>query len=229
MRRGPEGMGEASATEPAGPGELESREDAFARFDSALASAISNLRAMDVSDEVARLIADRAERLASALSSTEGSRTAWGYTSGGANARAAGVFVIGLAPFPPPEGGAGIAVAGDGAEGVVVFGDAFEGPAGAVHGGHLAKLLDDVSAIACSVDVPPGAVTRQLDITYHRPAPLRRPLDVRAAVVTAAVREVVVHATIHDGDVLCAEAEATFVAPRPAGDPTGNGPADGIR
>jgi uncharacterized protein (TIGR00369 family) len=161
---------------------------------------------------VARLIADRAEKMWAALAATDEARTAWGHTTVGDNTAVSGVFVIGLAPFPALE--SRMSTTGDMAEGIVVFGDAFEGPAGAAHGGHIAKLLDDVSAIARAVAAPATALTRKLNITYHRPAPLHRPLDVRATVTHVEPRRTTVHATIHDGALLCAESQATFVTPR---------------
>ena len=95
-------------------------------------------------------------------------------------------------------------------QGRVRFGPAYQGPPGHVHGAMVAAMYDDLlgrSQLA-------AGFTASITVTYRRPTPLDRDLDVRAWVDRVEGRKRWVHGTCHLDGVLLTEAEGLFVAPR---------------
>jgi acyl-coenzyme A thioesterase PaaI-like protein len=185
------------------------RAETATRFRRALVAAVLPIEDADISDDVLGVVAERAERFSAAMAAGPRVGRLWGYTTGGGNPDVLGSFVLGLAPADVVE--ANVAIEGAAAHGTVLLGPAFEGPVGAVHGGVVARMLDEIAAIAASVASPGLSVTRQLNVTYHRPTPLERALAIDAVVREVEGRRATVHATIHDGPTLCAEAEVVIV------------------
>lgn len=102
----------------------------------------------------------------------------------------------------------------DGATFETTFGR-FHSGIGAVHGGAIALLFDDVlGRIADLGDVPPSR-TAWLRVDYRSVTPVGERLTMRAAVVERTGRKRFVEGTLRDGDRVCAEAHGLFVAPRP--------------
>jgi acyl-coenzyme A thioesterase PaaI-like protein len=121
--------------------------------------------------------------------------------------------LIGLAnPLAPP-----ISVTRTGetsALGTVRFGSAYEGPPGSVHGGFVAAAFDEVLGFVQSLCGNPG-FTGTLTVRYRRPTPLHRELRFSGELVEQLGRKTLTTGCVHAGDLLCAEAEAVFVAARP--------------
>jgi len=95
----------------------------------------------------------------------------------------------------------------------VRFGAAYEGPPGCVHGGVLALAFDELFGM-CNVCNGQGGLTGRLTVRYRRPTPLHEELRLRAWQEHREGRRMRVRGTIHAGDVLTAEAEGLFIAPR---------------
>ena len=102
------------------------------------------------------------------------------------------------AAFPRYE----ISVADDRAEGTVEFPVVYEGPPGVVHGGFLAVFFDCIlQHLSC--DMGRAGKTRDLNVRYRRPAPIRAELRFSA---TRRVSDEAIEfaAELRDGDtVLC--------------------------
>lgn len=94
----------------------------------------------------------------------------------------------------------------------VVLGAAYEGPAGLVHGGISAMLLDQLLGEAVSVSLGTPSFTGTLTVKYLRPTPLG-PLHLRAEVTGNEGRKSFVHAEISDADGPTVTAEAVMIAP----------------
>ena len=94
--------------------------------------------------------------------------------------------------------------------GRVCFGAAYEGPPGHVHGGHLAAMFDELLGKAQRA---PG-FTARLTVNYRQPAPLHKDLTLRGWVDSLDGRKRIVKGTCHRGDVLLAEADGLFLAPK---------------
>jgi hypothetical protein len=95
-------------------------------------------------------------------------------------------------------------------QGRVRFGPAYQGPPGHVHGAMVAAMYDDLLGRSQLAAGFTGSIT----ITYRKPTPLNRDLDVRAWVDRVDGRKRWVHGTCHlDGELLT-EAEGLFIAPR---------------
>jgi hypothetical protein len=95
-------------------------------------------------------------------------------------------------------------------QGRVRFGPAYEGPPGHVHGAMVAAMYDDLLGRSQLVAGFTGSIT----ISFRRPTPLHRDLDLRAWVDRVDGRKRWVHGSCHLDGVLLTEAEGLFVAPR---------------
>lgn len=95
-------------------------------------------------------------------------------------------------------------------EGTVTFGPAYEGPPGHVHGGFVAAMFDELLGFA---QLAPG-FTAYLKVDYRKPTPLNTELTLRAGTRSLEGRKRLLYGTCHVGDLLTAEAEGLFVAPR---------------
>lgn len=118
--------------------------------------------------------------------------------------------LIGLAnPLAPPitigKSGEKTAIAS------VTFGSAYEGPPGSVHGGFVAAAFDEVLGFVQSLGGNPG-FTGTLTIKYRAPTPLHTELLFESELVRVEGRKTFCEGRLLAGDLLCAEAEAIFIA-----------------
>jgi acyl-coenzyme A thioesterase PaaI-like protein len=103
----------------------------------------------------------------------------------------------------------------DGVRGTVRFGRYFLGGGGAVHGGAIPLLFDEVlGRLASSGDRAP-ARTAYLHTDFRSITPVDAELSVRAWFVSERGRKRLLRAELTHGDILCAEAEGLFVELRP--------------
>jgi acyl-coenzyme A thioesterase PaaI-like protein len=99
--------------------------------------------------------------------------------------------------------------------GKVTFGRYFLGGGGAVHGGAIPLLFDEVlGRLANSGDRAPSR-TAYLHTDFRSITPVGRELTVRGWFVSEQGRKRILRATLSHGDTLCAEAEGLFIALRP--------------
>ena len=86
---------------------------------------------------------------------------------------------------------------------------------GAVHGGALPLLFDDILGRFAQSGGRPIARTAYLHVDYRSVTPVDKPLRLVGQFVSEEGRKRIIRATLEDGDTLCAEAEGLFVALRP--------------
>lgn len=99
--------------------------------------------------------------------------------------------------------------------GTVVFGRYYLGGNGAVHGGAIPLLFDEVMGRLANSAGRANARTAYLNTDYRSITPVGVELTVHGWFVSEEGRKRVVRAELRDGDVLCAEAEGLFVALNP--------------
>ena len=97
----------------------------------------------------------------------------------------------------------------------VTFTRYYLGGHGAVHGGALPLLFDDILGRFAQTAGRPTSRTAYLRVDYRSITPVGRPLRLVAQIVSEQGRKKLVRATLKDGDTLCAEAEGLFVVLRP--------------
>jgi acyl-coenzyme A thioesterase PaaI-like protein len=187
------------------------------RLAQAMRLVIERLVPSNAPEDELRQAADALERYAERLKEHPRLKSAIGHAES-ATAGDVGAFfdqspMIGMAnPLAPP-----IKVAQSGertAIGSVTFGSAYEGPPGSVHGGFVAATFDEVLGFVQSLSHNPG-FTGTLTVKYRSPAPLHTELRINAEIVRSEGRKLFAEATMHAGDVLCAEAEGIFISARP--------------
>jgi acyl-coenzyme A thioesterase PaaI-like protein len=100
------------------------------------------------------------------------------------------------------------------ASGRVTFGRFYLGGNGAVHGGAIPLLFDDVIGRLANTGRS-VARTAYLHVDFRSVTPIEKPLRLRARFYREEGRKRFIHATLHDGDRLCAEADGLFVMLRP--------------
>jgi hypothetical protein len=88
--------------------------------------------------------------------------------------------------------------------GTATYGTPFEGPAGFVHGGHIAAGFDSMVVMTAGINGRAGP-TRSLTIRYRRPAPLAVPLVYVGDVESTADHSTIVRVVLRHGDAVCAE------------------------
>ena len=93
----------------------------------------------------------------------------------------------------------------------VTFTEPFEGPPGHVHGGFLAGVFDEILGQAQSLSGRPG-MTGKLSISYRAPTPLFTELHLRGWIERIEGRKIFTHATLHNGETLCCEADGLFIS-----------------
>jgi hypothetical protein len=98
--------------------------------------------------------------------------------------------------------------------GHVTFGRYYLGANGAVHGGALPLVFDDVMGRLSSTGRPPGR-TAYLNLSYRSITPIETRLMIEARLESEEGRKRFLRAELRHGDTLCAEAEALFIALRP--------------
>jgi acyl-coenzyme A thioesterase PaaI-like protein len=99
--------------------------------------------------------------------------------------------------------------------GRVRFGRHFLGSNGVVHGGAVPLLFDDVLGRLAVAGGRPRSRTAYLHVDYRSVAPIDTELAVDAWFEREEGRKHFLRGTLSDGDRLCAEASALFVALRP--------------
>jgi acyl-coenzyme A thioesterase PaaI-like protein len=103
----------------------------------------------------------------------------------------------------------------DSVSGTVRFGPYFLGGNGAAHGGTIPLMFDEVLGRLAQSGGRPPSRTAYLHTDFRSITPIGPKLALRAWIVSEEGRKRVLRATLHHGDVLCAEAEGLFVALRP--------------
>ncbi|MEV8546879.1 PaaI family thioesterase [Streptomyces sp. NPDC051572] len=97
----------------------------------------------------------------------------------------------------------------------VTFGAEHVGGNGAVHGGVLPLLFDDLLGTFASAKGQPGSRTAFLTVNYRKITPIHRELRVEATIDGIDGRKTFVSGRLYDGEELLADAEALFVRLRP--------------
>ncbi|MFF1834811.1 PaaI family thioesterase [Streptomyces sp. NPDC058231] len=93
----------------------------------------------------------------------------------------------------------------------VEFGPAHVGGNGAVHGGMLPLLFDDVLGVFVASQEEYRCRTAYLHVNYRRVTPIHRPLRIDAVIDRTEGRKTYVTGRLHEGDSLLADVEALFV------------------
>jgi acyl-coenzyme A thioesterase PaaI-like protein len=106
-------------------------------------------------------------------------------------------------PLPEAEGA-------DAYEAEVTFGSHHQGGPGIAHGGIVGAALDEACGLLATWHRFP-TVTARIAIRYRKPAPINRPLRVRARVDAERGRRIEISAELRDGDELLAEADGAFL------------------
>ncbi|GAA2724405.1 AMP-binding protein [Actinocorallia aurantiaca] len=113
------------------------------------------------------------------------------------------------------EGGLHLHVEWDGEAAVCVHTppEHAQGGPGIAHGGHLASLVDEMTALVASEFAGEPTMTRRTELDYRAPVPIGRPMRMRAFVVDSGKRRVVVRLEAYpeDGDTLLFEARVVCV------------------
>jgi acyl-coenzyme A thioesterase PaaI-like protein len=97
--------------------------------------------------------------------------------------------------------------------GWAVYGNAYEGGPGDMHGGVVLGAFDDLLGAAQMVGDVAGR-TGTMTVRFRAPSPLGERIDYEATIERVERRKVFCRGTARAGDLLLAEAEAIFVAPR---------------
>lgn len=105
-----------------------------------------------------------------------------------------------------PEGEPGLAFD-------VTVGGIFQGPPGAVHGGYVSALFDELLGAVQSRRTNSGGFTGRLEVRYRRPVPIDTPLRFEGWVTADRGRRILVAGRCCAADVLCCDAKALFVRP----------------
>lgn len=99
--------------------------------------------------------------------------------------------------------------------GHLVYGRFHLGWNGAAHGGAIPLVFDDVMGRFVSDTEQGIARTAYLKVDFRSITPVGKRLRIEARLAREEGRKRFVSATLHDGETLCAEAEALFVRLRP--------------
>ena len=116
---------------------------------------------------------------------------------------------ITLPPYEIRDGGP------EGVDATVTFRRFHLGGNGVAHGGHVAVAFDDLGGMAAALKLGGVARTGYLTVNYRSLTPLETPLALRTWVDRVEGRKYFVRGTLHDGDRLCAEMDALFIALKP--------------
>lgn len=91
----------------------------------------------------------------------------------------------------------------------------YQGPPGALQGGHCSVLLDDVMWDAIHAARPGILFTRELTVEYHRPVPLNEPITVVGRMVSSEGRKAFAEGEIRNqANEVCTTARGLWLAPR---------------
>jgi acyl-coenzyme A thioesterase PaaI-like protein len=102
----------------------------------------------------------------------------------------------------------------DRASGHVTFGRFYLGGNGAVHGGAIPLVFDELMGRLANTGRPPSR-TAYLHVNYRSITPIERQLSIEAGFESEEGRKRIIRAVLRDGDTVCADAEGLFVALRP--------------
>ena len=199
-------------------------EDAIAELNRAVRAVIEKVRVTTAPDELAsesaRVLQSIADDLAPYMH--EGTPAQAGLDEGGpydmVGASPAASFpyspVVGSRnPISPPID---FRVTEAGLEAEHVFTAAWAGPPGAVHGGIVALVFDELLG-STNVVADVGAYTGTLSVRYHIPTPLGVSIRMLGTIVRQEGRKVMTEGKMWAGDTLTAEAEGIFILPREMG------------
>jgi acyl-coenzyme A thioesterase PaaI-like protein len=103
----------------------------------------------------------------------------------------------------------------DHAAGHVTYGRHYLGGNGAVHGGAIPLLFDEIMGRLANTGGRKPSRTAYLHVDFRSITPVGRRLRVEAHFASEEGRKRIIRGTLHDGDTLCAEAEGLFVALNP--------------
>jgi len=98
--------------------------------------------------------------------------------------------------------------------GHVTFGRFYLGGNGAVHGGALPLVFDELMGRLANTGRSP-ARTAYLHVNYRNVTPIETRLTIEAQLESEEGRKRVLRGVLRDGDTVCADAESLFVALRP--------------
>lgn len=101
------------------------------------------------------------------------------------------------------------------AAGRVTFGRFYLGGNGAVHGGAIPLVFDEVMGRLANTGGRPRSRTAYLHVNYRSITPIERELRLTARFDREEGRKRFLSGELRDGDTLCADAEGLFVALRP--------------
>ncbi len=183
------------------------------RLADALRSVIERFVATTAPLEVFHGVADDLEEIAARLGAYPQDHLFTGIAEAGPAGDSAGPFdnspLMGLSnPLAPPMH---MQMQSDRVVGTVRCGSAYEGPPGHVHGGYIAAMFDELLGLAQSLSGNHG-MTGRLTIHYRSPTPLNTELKMEGWLDRADGRKIICRGTLHNGDVLCAEAEGLFIS-----------------
>jgi acyl-coenzyme A thioesterase PaaI-like protein len=177
----------------------------------ALLHAMSGARPDDMSlDQVADRVRAARRLLESSPFEAGHIRAVEGRLTGLGKLSELGPFTGQLHAIAPPMR---IILSSDRVEAFATYGSAHQGAPGIVHGGMIAGAFDELLGVVQRGHV---RMTVELKITYCGPARLGKELRYTAWLDRVQGRKAFVAGTLHDGDVLCAESSAIFVAPKQA-------------
>jgi acyl-coenzyme A thioesterase PaaI-like protein len=94
--------------------------------------------------------------------------------------------------------------------GRVTFSAAYEGGPGLAHGGYVAAAFDELLGLTQSLTGEAG-MTAKLRVRYRSPCPLQTELRMEGKVHKIDGRKIVARGTMHAGERLVADGEATFI------------------
>jgi acyl-coenzyme A thioesterase PaaI-like protein len=98
--------------------------------------------------------------------------------------------------------------------GHVRFSAAYEGGPGIVHGGYIAAVFDELLGLVQSLTGKAG-MTGTLRVRYRNPCPLNTDLRMEGRVQGLEERKISTRGTLHAGNLLVADATATFILLEP--------------
>ncbi|HEY1664607.1 MAG TPA: PaaI family thioesterase [Trebonia sp.] len=101
------------------------------------------------------------------------------------------------------------------ARGHVSFGRFYLGGNGAVHGGAIPLVFDELMGRLANTGGRPPSRTAYLHVNYRNITPIETSLAIEARFDSEQGRKRILSGTIRDGDTICADAEGLFVALRP--------------
>lgn len=184
-------------------------EDAATRLADATRLLMDAVVRTDIDDAERLAAADAIEQLALELSASLRDTMPWPAPDAMRRGVRPHSPVIGRAnPYAPPMT---VEPAPDGGvEGVVTMQPIHEGPPGAVHGGLVATLLDQMLGHAIAA-AGVGGMTAELTVRYRRPTPYGVPLVVRARHERTDGRRIYARGELLAGDTVTAEAEGLFI------------------